>query len=85
MPRPAPASALDLLPDDLLVGLFLRLPFTDRLKLTGVCRRLRQLCSSPSPLWRHVPAVSRRLRRQPGQSKLELDAAALQLVDAFAR
>lgn len=83
MPRP-PDSVLDL-PDDLLLRVLLCLPFNDRLQLSGACRRLRALCGGPSLLWRHVPAVTRRLRRLPGQSKQDLDAAAHGLLDAFAK
>ena len=51
------------LPPDLLIAIFQRLPFTERLRLSAVCRRLRRLCAGPSPLWRRVE-VLRQLRPQ---------------------
>lgn len=62
----APASGvlqlLDL-PADVLIAISQQLPFTERLRLSGVCRRLRQLCAGPSPLWRRVE-VLREMRPQ---------------------
>lgn len=68
------------LQDDLLVAVAERLPFRERLRLAEVCRRLRQLCAGPSPLWRCVD-ISRRLRRKPGlEDRRALQEEAVQIL-----
>lgn len=52
---------LDLSPD-LLYRMFGHLSLPERLRLSLVCRRLRQLCAGASELWRHLDA-----RTQAGQ------------------
>ncbi|PRW39121.1 adenylate cyclase [Chlorella sorokiniana] len=77
----APAgSLLQLLdlPPDVLVSILSRLPFNERLRLSGVCRRLRQLCAGPSQLWRCVD-VRRRLESGPEETKLQLIGRSMQL------
>ena len=44
------------LPDDLLLRILGQLPFTQRLRVAEVCRRLRALTAAPSELWREVDA-----------------------------
>lgn len=75
---PTATQLLDL-PEDALLAIFLRLPFLDRLRLARVCRRLRQLCAGPSPLWRDV-VLDRKLRRK---ADLERDAQRAQQLDAL--
>jgi hypothetical protein len=53
-----PGGRLQLLDlsEDVLLRIFLHLPFMERLQLSAVCRKLRQLCAGPSELWRAVNA-----------------------------
>ena len=54
----APASALQLLdlPPDLLARIGAQLPFNERLQLSLVCRRWRDVCAGPSQLWGSIDA-----------------------------
>ena len=55
---PPPGARLQLLDlsEDLLLRIAVHLPFTERLQLSTVCRKIRQLCAGPSELWRAVDA-----------------------------
>ena len=59
-PLPAMAAALPLglldLPPDLLIRVGVQLLFTERLQLSLVCRRWRDVCAGPSELWSRVDA-----------------------------
>ena len=44
------------LPEDIVLRIALHLPFTQRLRLSEVCHKLRQLCAGPSEMWRMVEA-----------------------------
>ena len=52
------AQLLDL-PPDLLARIGALLPFEERLQLSLVCRRWREVCAGPSELWRSVDATIR--------------------------
>ena len=54
----APAAALQLLdlPPDLLARIGTQLPFNERLQLSLVCRRWRDVCAGPSQLWSSIDA-----------------------------
>lgn len=54
-PQAAQLQLLDL-SADLLYRIFCQLPFTERLQLSHVSRKCRQLCAAPSELWRRVDA-----------------------------
>lgn len=60
----APGSGLHLLElsPDLLYRVCAHLTLSERLRLSLVCRKLRQLCAGASEIWRHVDA-----RTQAGQ------------------
>ena len=44
------------LPPDLLIRIGAQLPFAERLRLSLVCRRWRDVCAGPSELWSSVDA-----------------------------
>ena len=58
----APGADLRLLdlPPDLLARIGALLPFEERLRLSLVCRRWRDVCAGPSELWSFVDACIRR-------------------------
>ncbi|KAI7845250.1 hypothetical protein COHA_001292 [Chlorella ohadii] len=57
------------LPPDLLARIGAQLPFIERLQLSLVCRRWRDVCAGPSELWRTVDTcICRGLRAHTGGS-----------------
>lgn len=70
--RPPQLQLLDLLPDALL-RILVQLTFTERLRMSEVCRKLRLVCAGPTELWRVIDV------RSPA------DAEVAELIPAFKR